>query len=143
MDNNTFNAIPLASTLRPNGSGTYLDMAFYDMSSPYVEIDLDEPNIANSFLNVAEIELNGNVISVTIYIKTNDSSTSWDKSANMIVDNITHQVAIPDNWRTGQYDTVPMGKIKIVPLSSFSETAEEFLLWVNLIGCYCETETSK
>ena len=139
VDNMTINPIPLANTLRPTGSGTQLDVAFDEYPPPYVQIDLDEPNIPNSFLNVAEIELKGNVATVTVYIKTDDNAISWDKSADMTVDPITHEVDIPDNWRTGQYDTVPMGKIKIVLLNSTDPFTETYTLWVNLIGCYCET----
>lgn len=87
---------------------------------------------------MADIEVNVNVAYAMVCTTTNDNSISQDKSATMTVDNITHHVAIPDNWGTGQYDTVSMGKIKIVALTINVKTYQNLLLWVNLIECYCK-----
>ena len=138
VDPNTFFAVPDSNTLRPASAGVGPEMEIpFGGETPYVEIDLDEPGVDNSFLNVAEVKLPGNVATVSVSIKKDDDSTTWDKTVELTVDSATGLVILPTSWHTGDDDTVPMGKIRIEPLTATEDTAETFYFKVDLMGCFC------
>ena len=138
VDPNAFFGVPDANTLRPASAGVGPELEIpFGAEPPYVEIDLDEPGVTNSFLNVAELNLPGNVALVSVSIKINDDSPTWDSTAELTVNPATGNVILPSSWHTGDDDTVPIGKIRIEPVTPIEDTAETFYFKVDLMGCFC------
>ncbi len=139
-------------SIRPSsdGDGLTLAMPFGVRPDPSVVIDLDEPDVEDSFVNVYKLALPGNLATVKVSIKTNDgdldfsggsgdSDSEWDFSAVLPVDTATGIVSLPISWHTGDDDMIPVGKIQIIPLTSWDDRAEDFIFKVDLQGCYCKT----
>ncbi len=106
-----------------------------DNNYPYVEIDLDEPYLNSSYLDIAEVKISGNVETVRISTKL-DNETHWMHTADLNVNPNTDVVSLPMAWRTGKYDTVTIGKIKIEVLNATAARATNYTFKVFLVGCY-------